>query len=110
MLICYNQNEGAIIGMKQYTKEEVTALSNEELLHYINYLLKNGYSLSQLERDKVATRKTISNKLKKIGYITIRLATLMLSVQMLHQSHLKSLKMLMKYKNLEILSGKLSSV
>ena len=43
MLICYNQNEGAIIGMKQYTKEEVTALSNEELLHYINYLLKNGY-------------------------------------------------------------------
>ena len=69
MLICYNQNEGAIIGMKQYTKEEVTALSNEELLHYINYLLKNGYSLSQLERDKVATRKTISNKLKKIGYI-----------------------------------------
>ena len=55
--------------MKQYTKEEVTALSNEELLHYINYLLKNGYSLSQLERDKVATRKTISNKLKKIGYI-----------------------------------------
>ena len=69
MLICYNQNEGAITGMKQYTKEEVTALSNEELLHYINYLLKNGYSLSQLERDKVATRKTISNKLKKIGYI-----------------------------------------
>ena len=69
MLICYNQSEGAITGMKQYTKEEVTALSNEELLHYINYLLKNGYSLSQLERDKVATRKTISNKLKKIGYI-----------------------------------------
>ena len=68
MLICYNQNEGAITEMKPYTKEEIMALEGEELLHRINQLLKSGISLSKLERDKIIVRKTISNRLGKIGY------------------------------------------
>ena len=68
MLICYNQSEGAITEMKQYTKEEIMALEGEELLHRINQLLKSGISLSKLEGDKIITRKTIKNRLEKIGY------------------------------------------
>ena len=69
MLVCYNRGEGAIIGMKQYTKQEIMSLTNEELLQYINHILKKGVSLSQLEKETGVRRQTIRDRLKKDGYI-----------------------------------------
>ena len=69
MLVCYNRGEGAITGMKQYTKQEIMSLTNEELLQYINQLLKSGSSLSQLEKETGVRRQTIRDRLKKEGYI-----------------------------------------
>ena len=55
--------------MKQYTKQEIMSLTNEELLQYINHILKKGGSLSQLEKETGVRRQTIRDRLKKEGYI-----------------------------------------
>ena len=55
--------------MKQYTKQEIMSLTNEELLQYINHILKKGVSLSQLEKETGVRRQTIRDRLKKDGYI-----------------------------------------
>ena len=40
-----------------------------EQIHFINERLKEGYSLSRLDKENIiSSRKTISNRFKKIGY------------------------------------------
>lgn len=40
-----------------------------EQIHFINEKLKEGYSLSRLDKENIiSSRKTISNRFKKIGY------------------------------------------
>lgn len=40
-----------------------------EQIHFINKKLKEGYSLSKLDKENIiSSRKTISNRFKKIGY------------------------------------------
>lgn len=40
-----------------------------EQIHFINEKLKAGYSLSRLDKENIiSSRKTISNRFKKIGY------------------------------------------
>lgn len=40
-----------------------------EQIHFINKKLKEGYSLSRLDKENIiSSRKTISNRFKKIGY------------------------------------------
>ena len=55
--------------MEDWTKEQVMALSNDELLAYINHMLANGYSLGRLNKEKRIRRQTIRDRLKKDGYV-----------------------------------------
>lgn len=55
--------------MEDWTKERVMALSNDELLKYINHMLANGYSLGRLNKEKGIRRQKVRDRLKKDGYV-----------------------------------------
>lgn len=55
--------------MEHWTKEEVMALNNDELLAYINHMLAMGYSLARLNKEKGIRRQTVRDRLKKDGYV-----------------------------------------
>ena len=55
--------------MENYTREQINSLETHELLEYINKLLSSGKSMNALEREGRFRRKTISDKLKRLGYI-----------------------------------------
>ena len=55
--------------MENYTREQINNLETHELLEYINKLLSSGKSMNALEREGRFRRKTISDKLKRLGYI-----------------------------------------
>ena len=55
--------------MELYTKEQIMALKPQELLEYTNHILSVGVSLNDLERKTNMQRKTIRERLKRIGYV-----------------------------------------
>lgn len=55
--------------MEDWTKEQVMALNNDELLVYINHMLAIGYSLGRLNKEKGIRRQTVRDRLKKDGYV-----------------------------------------
>lgn len=55
--------------MEHWTKEQVMALNNDELLAYINHMLAMGYSLARLNKEKGIRRQTVRDRLKKDGYV-----------------------------------------
>ncbi len=55
--------------MEHWTKEQVMALNNDELLAYINHMLAKGYTLGRLNREKGIRRQTVRDRLKKDGYV-----------------------------------------
>ena len=55
--------------MENYTREQINSLETHELLEYINKLLSSGKSMNALEKEGRFRRKTISDKLKRLGYI-----------------------------------------
>ena len=55
--------------MEHWTKEQVMALNNDELLVYINHMLAIGYSLGRLNKEKGIRRQTVRDRLKKDGYV-----------------------------------------
>ena len=57
------------VKMENYTREQINNLETHELLEYINKLLSSGKSMNALEKEGRFRRKTISDKLKRLGYI-----------------------------------------
>lgn len=55
--------------MEHWTKEQIMALNNDELLAYINHMLAIGYSLGRLNKEKGIRRQTVRDRLKKDGYV-----------------------------------------
>lgn len=52
--------------MGKYTLDELEIMDQ---IKFINKKLKEGYSLSKLDRDNIiSSRKTVSNRFKKLGY------------------------------------------
>ena len=67
--MCYNGGYWGGVRMENYTREQINSLETHELLEYINKLLSSGKSMNALEREGRFRRKTISDKLKRLGYI-----------------------------------------
>ena len=57
------------VKMENYTREQINNLETHELLEHINKLLSSGKSMNALEKEGRFRRKTISDKLKRLGYI-----------------------------------------
>lgn len=57
-----------VVRMDNLTKDQIMRLSDEELVDYINNMLKLGYTLSTFSREKGIKRQKLRDRLANAGY------------------------------------------